>query len=254
MSAANEQSPVMVTSMRVANAIRSLLADPALHLSTLTRAIHIEPGISAAVLRVANSAALAANAPVTELERAVAIVGTARVRILAIQIVMRQLVDGIPVPEVRQLAELLWTHSLEVACLGEQIAISRGEQGDYCHVLGLFHDLPAFQFLNESRNAPEAFACEADIAEHAARWEGPSAGRIARDMGLPDEMVEDLYRFDDPASTSPAVAALRGAHRCVDVRYPFDRFDEPGECDTLSELKVLAQEKMEQYLDLVRVR
>ena len=254
MPTVDEKPPVMVTSMRVANAIRSLLSDPGLRLSTLTRAIHVEPSISAAVLRVANSAALSASAPVTGLERAVAVIGTARVRVLAIQIVMRQLIDGIEVAAARQLGETLWAHSLELACMAEQIAIARGVPGDYCHVLALFHDLPVFQLLNESRNAPDAYSSEARIVDHARRWNGPSAARVASTMGLPVELVDDLHRLDDPASTSPAVEVLRSAHACVDARYAFDRFDKHAQCELDDTLRRRAHEKMEAYLDLVRMR
>jgi hypothetical protein len=249
-----EQSPVMVTSMRVANAIHGLLTDPQMHMSTLSRAIHVEPCISAAVLRVANSAAYGLDAQVTDLTHAIGLIGTAKVRVLALQIVLRQLVEGIQDPLARKVAETVWSHSIELGCLAEQIALVRGVDGNYCHVLALFHDLPAFQILNESRVSPEAFVSEAAMVEFAHGWHGPSAARLGMHMGLPDEMIADLRRLDDRGSSTPVVDVMRAAHGCCDVRYPFDRFSGPPGWDAPDEVVERAQEKMDSYLDMVRLR
>jgi len=249
-----EQSPVMVTSMRVANAIHGLLTDPHMHLSTLSRAIHVEPCISAAVLRVANSAAYALDAPVTDLTHAIGLIGTAKVRVLALQIVLRQLVEGIQDPLARRVAEAVWSHSVELGCLAEQIALVRDVDGDYCHVIALFHDLPAFQILNESRITPEAFATEPAMVEFAHAWHGPGAARLGMQLGLPDEMVEDLRRLDDRGGSSPVVDVLRAAHGCCETRYPFDRLSGPPGWDAPDEVVSRAQEKMDSYLDMVRLR
>lgn len=249
-----EQSSVMVTSMRVANAIHALLTDPRMHLEVLSQTIRVEPCISASVLRVANSAAYALDAPVTDLNHAIGLIGTAKVRVLALQIVLRQLVDGIHDPLARKVAEAVWSHSVELGCLAEQIALARDVDGDYCHMLALFHDLPAFQILNESRVAPAAFASEQAMVEFANAWQGPGAARLGMHMGLPDNMVEDLRRLDNRGAGSPTVNVLRAAHGCVEMRYPFDRLTGPSAWDAPNELLARAQEKMESYLDMVRSR
>jgi hypothetical protein len=248
-----EKSPVMVTSMRVANAIHGLLTDPSVHMTTLSTAIHAEPCISAAVLRVANSAAFARESQVTDLKHAIALIGTAKVRVLALQIVLRQLVEGIRHARARKVAEAVWAHSIELGCLAEQIAKVRGVDGDYCHVLALFHDLPAFQFLNSAKECPEQFASDATMAEAAARWPGPRAALIGRQLGLPETMLGDLALLDESGASSPVVDVMRAAHGCVECRYPFDRFSGPRGWDAPDEVLTEAQARMDAYMDMVRL-
>ncbi|QID17997.1 HDOD domain-containing protein [Nitrogeniibacter mangrovi] len=245
--------PVFVTSMRAANAIRQLLMDPTLHLATLIDAVRIEPSISAAVLRAANCAALAATGAISDLERAVGIIGTAQVRVLSIQVIMRQLVERIVSPVAREMAETVWDHSLEVACLSEQFGRGEGLEGDYCHLLGLFHDLPAFAFLNASSADGDVYPTVDALLAGAHEWRGPGAARIAASMGMPESLVADLAGFEDGACGAPAVEVVRTAHACSGAVYPFDRFQARVVCDGMSEFVVRAKERKHALLDLVRM-
>jgi len=253
MDNALDQTPVLVTSLRVAQVVRELLMDPALHLSTLSNAIRVEPEVSAAVLRMANGAALMNDAPVVELERAIAMIGTAQVRVVAIQVVMRQLVEGLPTAAARRMAESVWEHSVEVACLAEQVGRGHGLRTDYCHTLGLLHDLPVLAFLNSARANPRAFDSEASIRDAAASYAFPSAAQLARELGVPNQFVSDLAELDALNSYSEAAEAVRTAHGCVSTTHTLDRFKQRALCDAMRGLMAEASRRKEELLDLVRM-
>lgn len=243
----------LVSNLRVAEAVRELLMDPALHMSTLSNAIRVEPEVSAAVLRMANVAAMVHDAPVVELERAIAMIGTAQVRVVAIQVVMRQLVEGLPTTAARKMAEVVWEHSVEVACLAEVIGRGHGLRPDYCHTLGLLHDLPVFVFLNSAREHALAFESEASIRKHAQTHHFASAAQLASQLGLPDMIVADLADLDSDRSISEATEALRTAHACVSATFEFDRFQQRAFCDAMSDLMRQATRRKDELLDLVRM-
>jgi len=247
------RSSALVANLRVAEAVRELLMDPALHLSTLSNAIRIEPEVSAAVLRMANVASLMQSEPVTELDRAIAMIGTARVRVVAIQVVMRQLVEGLPTAAARRMAERVWEHSVEVACLAEAIGRAHGLRPDYCHALGLLHDLPVFVFLNSARDNPAAFNSDSTILARANQHSFCSAAQLAAQLGLPEPLVSDLAGLDHQGPTSEAVDALQTAHASVNTVFDFDRFQQRAFCDALGELMTQAMRKKDELLDLVRM-
>jgi len=243
----------LVSNLHVAEAVRELLMDPALHLSTLSNAIRVEPEVSAAILRMANVAALMQGEPVVELERAIAMIGTAQVRVVAIQVVMRQLVEGLPTAASKCVAERVWEHSVEVACLAEVIARGEGLRPDYCHTLGLLHDLPVFAYLNSARDNPVAFKHEADICENARAQHMPLAAQLARELGLPDMIVADLVELDAGGSLSRAVDVLRTAHAGVSTVFDFDRFPLRATCHATQALMSKASRRKDELLDLVRM-
>jgi len=243
----------LVSNLRVAEAVRELLMDPALHMSTLTNAIRVEPEVSAAVLRMANVAALMQETPVVELERAIAMIGTAQVRVVAIQVVMRQLVEGLPTAAARKMAEQVWEHSVEVACLAEIIGRGLGLRSDYCHTLGLLHDLPMFVFLNSARDNATAFRAESDILAFAHRYHFSSAAQLAAQLGLPAMIVNDLAELDCDGNLSETVEALRTAHGCVDTVFELDRFGQRTLCEASNELRAQAARRKNELLDLVRM-
>lgn len=248
-----DQSPVLVTSLRVAEVVRELLMDPALHLLTLANAIRVEPEVSAALLRMANGAALMHDEPVVELDRAIAMIGTAQVRVVAIQVVMRQLVEGLPTAAARSVAERVWEHSVEVACLAEQIGRGHGLRSDYCHTLGLLHDLPVFAFLNSARTNPTAFANEQSIQAAASNFTAPTAAQLARELGVPDTFVADLVQLDGINGYSDAADAIRTAHGCVSTTHELDRFRQRAMCDAMRGLMDEAKRRKDELLDLVRM-
>jgi len=253
MNPAYDPAPVLVTNLRVAEAVRELLLDPALHLSTLSNAIRIEPEVSAAVLRMANMAAFAPNEPVVELDRAIAMIGTAQVRVLALQVVLRQLIEGLPSVAARRVAERVWEHSVEVACLAEAIGRGHGLRTDYCHTLGLIHDLPIFVFLNASRDNPGAFDSETAIEEAMAVFAAPSAAQLARDFGVPEPFVADLLALDGAHGYSEAAEAVRTAHACVSVTHALDRFRQRALCEAMQAFMTEAVRRKDELLDLVRM-
>lgn len=253
MDATLDHSAVVVTSLRVAEAVRELLMDPALHLSTLSSAVRIEPQVSATILRMANAAAFVHDEPVVDLERAIAMIGTAQVRVVAIQVVMRQLVEGLPTAAARAYAESVWEHSVEVACLAEQIGRGHGLRPDYCHMLGLLHDMPVFAFLNNARANPGAFVSESSIMEAAADFTAPSAAQVAHELGVPDAFLADLVEIDGAGGYSEAAEAVRTAHGCVSAIHALDRFKQRSMCDAMRGLMSEAVRRKDELLDLVRM-
>lgn len=245
--------PVLASSLRVAHAVRELLSDPGLNLGRLSDAVRIEPEITSTLLRMANTAAFAPTEPVVDVYRAISVIGTAQVRVLALQVVMRHLVDGIRSPLARRYAERVWEHSLEVACIAEQVARGQGLTPEQTHALGLLHDLPVLLFLNGSRDQPGLYADAQSLLAAARQWRGPSAARLARSLGVPELIVTDLAELDAGESGGDAVEAVRTAHACVGVTYEFDRFKQRALSESMDELLEKAMARKDALLDVVRM-
>ncbi|MEO7993428.1 MAG: HDOD domain-containing protein [bacterium] len=125
----------------VATKIIQMTNDPRSSASDLQNLISHDPAIAAKVLKLANSAFYGLPGKVSNLNRAVTLLGFNTVRSLALSIsVIEAFPGGSATPHFNR--ALFWEHSLAVA-EGARILAARScpELKDEAHMAGLFHDI-----------------------------------------------------------------------------------------------------------------
>ncbi|MEO1421309.1 MAG: HDOD domain-containing protein, partial [Pseudomonadota bacterium] len=124
----------------IAIQINNLLSDPNSSAWDIGRLIEQDPGLSAALLRIANSALYNNGIPVNAIDRAVTVVGTREVRDLAFGVCAVEAFDGISNQLITM--EDFWYHSLRTAAAARAIEkIGRKRSGGSMFIAGLLHDI-----------------------------------------------------------------------------------------------------------------
>ena len=131
----------------------TLFEDKNSNASLITEVILKDPSLAAKILKVANSAYYGFSQKISDLERAVALLGFNMVKSLAISI---SVMKNLPLKNKTSLSgKELWNHSVTVAILMREMGkrLYNEKENEYLFILGLLHDvgLVVFdQFFNES--------------------------------------------------------------------------------------------------------
>ena len=110
--------------------------------SDITDAISSDPALTSKILKVANSAYYGFSQEISDLEKAVVLLGFNMVKSLALSIgVIHSLPSGKKSPNFSQ--EGLWIHSLAVATVMQEFGKRYGKADDngYLFIIGLLHDI-----------------------------------------------------------------------------------------------------------------
>lgn len=197
------------------------LGDPEISLLELSAEIQYDPGLTATVLRLANSAAFGLPRVVHSLQEAVVRLGTRRIFQLAVaahlQGVLGEAVSGYGLREGE-----LWRHALAVALVSERLALQRsGVAADVAFTAGLLHDvgklvLGAF-VAGETAALKEAQGEGFDAAEQEVLGmdHAEVGAEIMAHWNLPAELVA-------PARYHHRPGAAEGSRRLVDVVHVAD--------------------------------
>ncbi len=146
-----------------ASAALGLARNPNADVDELCRIIQTDAGLSARVLRVANSAALGRRNPARKLQEAVITVGLRKTCDIMVAACAKRLYEG-----ASTRAEELWNHSLATAVAAEELARMTGLVELGCAFLpGLFHDVGRVAFLIADATAAEVIDALADDGEDA---------------------------------------------------------------------------------------
>ncbi len=117
--------------------------------SDLTALIERDPALASKILKVANSAYYGFSQKISDLERAIALLGFNMVKSLALSIgVIRSLPTGRKHQSFS--VEGLWLHSLAVAVLIQELGkrYRKGEENEHLFVVGLLHDVGKIVFFH----------------------------------------------------------------------------------------------------------
>jgi putative nucleotidyltransferase with HDIG domain len=187
-----------------ATAALAIARDPEAGVESLCTVIRTDVGLSARILRAANSAAYARRVPARTLAEAVLTLGLRRTCDLLVAAGVRQLFHRVP-----RCAERMWNHALATALVAEEIARATGAADPHIVFLpGLFHDVGRIAFLLADDAAFGVVDAQVDSsakkrpdAERA--WYGfdhAEAGAIlAEDWGLVHEQVDAIRWHHQPA-------------------------------------------------------
>jgi len=189
---------------QAAAAALGVARDPEASAETLCRIIRTDVGLSARVLRAANSVAYARRTPATTLEEAVVTVG------------LRKSCDILVAASVRRLygtasrhAETLWNHALAVGIAAEELAtVTRRVEPSTSFLPALFHDVGRIAFLLTDREAFEVIRGLAETAGGDRRgleqeWFGfdhAAAGSVLTETwGLAPEQCDAIRWHHEPS-------------------------------------------------------
>lgn len=121
--------------------VMRLAKDPEAGLEPLLRVLRRDPPLAANLLKVANSPLYRTRHKVTDLERAVLVLGFKEVGNLVLGLSLLTGLGGAKALKRRLQRADIWRHSLAVATICEHLARKEGQSGDGFYTLGLLHDL-----------------------------------------------------------------------------------------------------------------
>lgn len=125
---------------RVIIELQRAIDNPTSSAEDLARIISLDPGLSAYLLRIANSALYSFPSRIDTVSRAVALLGTRQVSVLALGVSVLKSYSQRPVQALDM--ERFWRHSIACAILARAIAARIGKKhGERFFVAGLLHDL-----------------------------------------------------------------------------------------------------------------
>jgi len=200
-----------------------LLKDPDLSLKTAAAAIEQDPVLTASLIRLCNSAALATREPVKSVLLAVTKLGTAKLKTFLFEASANQLFESRD-ERIARGCRALWEHSVAVAILAKDVvAFANAGDPDDAYLGGLLHDVGkpvvASLLLQAERAATQQKAHAGWI--DSARWTRviASAHRkvgiaIASKWELPPTVAKCVQSCDDYDATNrlSAVNAVRFAN------------------------------------------
>jgi HD-like signal output (HDOD) protein len=198
----------------VASTALGIARDPEADVDQLCRIIQTDVGLSARVLRIANSAAIGRRTPARKLSEAVVTVGMRKTCDVLVAACARQLYDT-----TSPRAEVLWNHALAAAVATEELARrTRRVDPGRAFLPGLFHDVGRIAFLLADEVALEVVdrlvdAGEGDRTVLEQEWYGfdhtEAAAILAEDWGLALEQCDAIRWHHDPENAGAAYELAR---------------------------------------------
>lgn len=194
----------------VAVRINKMLEDDNSSARDIGRVIESDPALSAALLRLANSAAYNKRGPVGSIDKAVIMVGSREVRNLTFAICAAETFKAIPNQLIS--VEDFWKHSLYCASAARLLADSATvECTDSLFTVGLLHDIGQLVMFNqrphqsrealhislEENNGLTPYLSERDVFgfDHMA-----VGAALATEWRFPDGLREGIARHHEPFS------------------------------------------------------
>jgi len=193
--------------MRVINAC----SDPNSDLRRVAEVVRHDPAMAAHVLRVANSPMYAPRTPIVSLQQALARVGLAGLKQIALLVTCQARVFVAPGFEA-PVAEAL-RHSIAVAFFAQEIARSRRANVEEAFLTGLLHDVGRPVLLQASADIARAWGASFAIEEVAAAVDASHAaagGALAAAWKLSERVADAIrqHHAEAPALEDSSVWTL----------------------------------------------
>ena len=178
------------------------LLDEERDIQDVAEVIELEPGLTAKLLRTANSPFFGQSRNVTSIQRAIVVLGTSLVRNVSIGFAVWDTISGgLPSEQV----EALWSHAVTVAIAARHMAIAiRSCDPDEAFTAGLLHDCGQ---LVLARARGEVYR---DVRERVAS--GASAHLAERAAIGVDHAAVGSWLLEAWNLPAPLVAAVREHH------------------------------------------
>ncbi len=199
----------------VAMEVLELTSNPKVDVHALKQCIENDPALTTKVLRVVNSSLFGLSREVSDLNQALALLGTKPLKLLVLGFSLpERLFDGV----ATEILGWYWRHTLTKAVAAREISETlKRPSGDEAFIAGLLQDLGILLLLQELRDPYIQFLEKVRTnARDLAALETASLGfdhtkltsRLLEHWGLPQALVEAVQRADPKApSLSPPSAA-----------------------------------------------
>ena len=179
--------------------IKRAADDPDASLEDIAKLIRLEPVLSARVIQMANSVIYnRAGNTVTNVSTAVRRLGISNVRVTALIVAMDQLGQEHRSKAMRDLARVVWGHSVDVASWAYALARHLGiGNADTALFAGLLADIGQFYLIARVGNYPAIAADFKGFSELVGFWNAALRRSILEAMALPGDIL-DALEFDNP--------------------------------------------------------
>ena len=196
----------------VVQLVRALL-DPTSDVRQICRILGLDPLLSAAIIRMANTPYFGGGSSVATLEQAAMILGTREILKLALSVsIKKSLCKNIPMPQERFFHA--WRTIIWSSMVGEKLCLaSKAASPELGYLSLLLKDISLFLLYEEDSPFPWICPSEYDPADDALemeRWGNTHAqisGQLASSWSLPQEVTDAIiWHHQDPQSSIPGQA------------------------------------------------
>ena len=201
---------------------RLALKDPDLSVAQVAKVVAGEPLLSARVVAYANSAAAnLGGKPVTDVKTAVMRIGQSAVRNIAVALALRQISHAKELEPFRLQAREIIEHGLEVAVLGNVLALHNGTVApDDALFAGLVHDLGHFYALWRAAQFPVLANRPQEVRSLAHDCHAAVGAAMLQSLKLTEPIILAVREHEaDPAGLVPGSLSqiLCLANRCANA-------------------------------------
>ena len=190
--------------------IKRAADDPDSTLEDIAKLVRIEPVLSARVIQMANSVIFnRAGNSVTNVSTAVRRIGISNVRVTALIVAMDQLGQEHRSRAMRDLARVVWGHSVDVASWAYALARHlRIGNPDTALFAGLMADIGQFYLIARVGSYPAIAADFRGFSELVGFWNAALRRAILEAMALPADIL-DVLELRQPLRRQLAAAGAR---------------------------------------------
>jgi len=190
----------------------AMAADPGGRIDSLVNVFKSDPGLTADLLRIANSAEFGMQRRIGGIQHAIVLLGWERVHALILSVVMGSYVRHF---SKRQDAHSVWAHSVAAAVIGETLAEAYRTDPRRAYAAGLMHEIGRLgllvsvreRYLEISRMPFENIDAVNSLEKSIFGVTHCEAGAfLGRRWSFPEELCDCMNRHHEPAS--PGVGPL----------------------------------------------
>jgi putative nucleotidyltransferase with HDIG domain len=192
-----------------------LLDDPEGNSEALADLIHVDPGLTANVLQISNSAVHAGAARTETLNQAIMRLGLREIYKMVMKIVASPLLTSSHEPALTRLD--LWQHSLASAVAAQILATEKGEDAEIAYTSALLHDIgklvmahalgSAYVDLVERCKKDGSVLFESERAEFKMDH-AQAGGRLLKRWNFPPAVVAAVAHHHSPLAAPKQEARL----------------------------------------------
>ncbi|MCK4865406.1 MAG: HDOD domain-containing protein [Gammaproteobacteria bacterium] len=228
--------------------VNELASDPDTIADDMAKVISQDPALVARMLKIANSVFYGLSSEVETITRAVAILGTNKIRDLVLSTAASDTFDGIPNDLITM--QDFWHHSLYCALLAQILAKkSKKVHAESIFIAGLLHDIGQLLMFNQlPEKSHEAILLLMEGTEELETYEAERHVFGFDHMQVGSELVKhwklapvlqecvEFHHEPEKAKDFPAEVALINIANAVAVMADFDSMSEDDEIPMINDI------------------
>lgn len=199
----------------IATKLQEVVSDPGVTVEDLCKIIKKDPGLTARILRLANSPLIRGRVPIQGLDNAIARMGVGFVGNLAIGLALEQMFKTSNKLIAKRMNEA-WAHCSYVACICSTLAIQHAKLPvDQAMLAGLLHEIGILSILSFAEKHPEILedeqALDRIIETHSAKLSQAimTAWQFAPELRSIPVDLYDYYLEKDNADLADALLVAK---------------------------------------------